>query len=364
MDDLRATAGYDQNLRKAEKQARPNALTLGLEYQVTKAISVYGQQKFQEGQGQLTTIGINTKVSDQTSVYGRYEIGGSIAGGRHAATIGLKNSWKITDELTANILYEKTKNLWKNLVESRTPDHDAVSVGLEYFPLLPLRASLKGEYNKDNMNIRKGFNYGVSWKVLDELSLTSKGTYVLSDSRSQSGSTLQSEYLLGFAYRPAYSNWLNFIGKVQYKSQGNTVVQPTASYRALIASAHAYVEPVERLEFGIKYALKDARDEYDGHPVSSLTDFVLVRPQYDLIPNWNVAGEVRFLRQRTANDLKAGYSLETGYVAMKNIMVAVGYNFQAYQDRDLIDYVYSARGPYVTLRLKFTEDDLGIGSID
>jgi hypothetical protein len=363
-DALRATAGYEQNLRKAEKQARPNALTLGLEYQMTKAVSVYAQQKFQEEQGQLTTIGINTRVSDQTSVYGRYELGGSIAGERNAATIGLKNSWKVTDELTANILYEKTKNLAKNLVEARTPDHDAVSVGLEYFPLFPLRATLKAEYGKDNANSRTGFDYGVSYKVLDELSILSKGTYFLADSRSQIGSTQQSEYLLGFAYRPAFSNWLNVIGKVQFKSQENTVVQPTASYRAFIASAHVYVEPLERLEFGIKYALKDARDEYDGNVVPTLTDFILVRPQYDLMPKWNVAGEVRFLRQRAAHDLMVGYSLETGYVVMKNAMVAVGYNFQAYKDRDLVDDVFSARGPYVTLRLKLTEDALGIARLD
>jgi len=364
VEGLRGTVGYEQNLRKAERQTRPNALTLGLEYQLTEAVSVYGQQKFQAEEGQLTTLGINTKVNDNTSVYGRYELGGSINGERNAATIGLKNSWKISEEMTANALYEKTKNLSKNIAEARTPDHDAISVGFEYLPAFPLRATLKGEYNKDNSNSRRGINYGVSYKVLDELSLLSKGTYFHSSARSQSGSTHQSEYLFGFAYRPVFSNWLNVIGKIQYKSQDNSVVQPAASFHALIGSAHVYVEPVERLEIGIKYALKSSRDEFDGSTVSALTDFILVRQHYDLSPEWNVAGEVRFLQQHAAHDMKVGYSLETGYVVMKNAMVAVGYNFQALRDQDLVEHVYSAIGPYVTLRLKLTEDALGIGRID
>jgi hypothetical protein len=364
VEALRATAGYEQNLRKAETQARPNALALGLEYQVTNAVSVYGQQKFQAHEGQLTTFGFNSKVGDQTSVYGRYELGGSATGERNAATIGLKNSLKVTDELTANVLFEKTRNLSRNLVEASTPDHDAVSVGLEYFPLFPLRATVKGEYNKDNANSGTGLDFGVSSRVLDELSLLSKGTYFLSHALSQNGRTQHSDYLLGFAYRPAFTDWLNFIGKMQFKSQENTVVQPTACYRAIIAAAHLYIEPLEKVEFGIKYALKIARDEYDGNAVSTVTDFILVRPQYDLMPKWNVAGEVRLLRQRPANDFKIGYSLETGYVVVRNAMVAAGYNFQAYKARDLVDYVYSAGGPYVTLRLKLTEDDLGIGRIE
>jgi hypothetical protein len=179
------------------------------------------------------------------------------------------------------MLYEKTKNLAKTS-QARTPT-TTLSAGLEYLPAIPLRASLKGEYSKDNTSSRTGFNYGVSYKMLDELSILTKGTFFQADTRSQSGITQQAEYLLGFAYRPIFSNWLNVIGKVQYKSQKNTVVQPTASYGALIASAHVYVEPWENAECGMKYALKSARDEYDG--MQSTTDFILLRPQYDLTLN-------------------------------------------------------------------------------
>jgi hypothetical protein len=364
IEGLRTSAEFDRNLRQSEKEARPDGVGFGIEYDVTKAVSVSAQQKFLQGQGRLTTFGVNTRITDETTVYGRYEMGGTIAGERNAATIGLKNSLKLSDALTANFMYEKTKDLAKNLVEARTPDHDALSASLEYLPSFPLRATVKGELSEDQSGSRKGADYGVTFKVLDNLSVLSKGTYMFMQQDNNGGSSKISDYVFGVAYRPAATNWLNLIGKLQIKSAENTLVEPVESYRATILSAHAYIEPVTGVELGLKYALKSATDGSGGVDISTLTDFVLCRLQYDLTPNWNVAGEARFLRQHRANDLKTGYSLETGYVVLKNTMLSIGYNFQAYSDRDLVENIYSVAGPYITLRWKFTESLFGIGEED
>lgn len=360
IDGLTASGEYEHNLRPAEKDVRPNAVGVGLEYRINTAISVYALQKFLEGQGRLTTVGVNTQLNEGTSVYGRYEIGNAISGERNAAAIGLKNSLKVTNDLTTNFLYEKSKNLSKKLAEARTDDHDALSVSLEYLPTFPLRATVKGEYSEDPHNLRKGFDFGASYKLANDFSVITKATNYLAVSRSQTGNTSQQKYMLGFAYRPTATNWLNVIGKIEHKVQDNTVVQPAEYYRTTIASAHAYLEPFPLFEIGLKYALKNAFEQYDGVQFATLTDFILLRPQYDVTEWLNVAGEMRMLRQRGANDLKVGYSAETGVVAMKNMIVAVGYNFQAYKDRDLVDYIYSVAGPYVTIRMKFTEETFGL----
>jgi hypothetical protein len=355
------SAELEKNLRKGEKAVRPDAVGLGLEYEISKRVSLYAQQKFLQDQGQLTTVGVNTKVTDQTAVYGRYEIGNSISGERNAATIGLKNQWKVTDEMTANLMLEKTKNLSKNLVEARTPDHDAFSASVEYLPSIPLRATIKGEYANEGGGTHKGFDYGVSFRVLDNLSVLSRGTYTFTEQQSQSGTAKQADYLVGVAYRPTRSNWLNLIGKLEWKSAENHLVLPAVLYDALIVSAHAYIEPLPGTELGIKYALKNSTDATGNASVTTLTDFMLLRLQYDLVPQWNIAGEARFLRQHTANDIKSGYSIETGFVFVKNTMLALGYNFRAYRDRDLVEDIYSAAGPYLTIRWKFTESLFGFG---
>ncbi len=203
-----------------------------------------------QDQGRLTTVGITTKVDDETSVYGRYELGGSIAGERNAATIGLKNMWRVTKALTANILFEKTKDLSKNLVEARTPDHDAASLSFEYFPTFPLRATAKVEYFREVTNLRRGIDVGAAFALFDGVNLLGKGTYFRDDARQTSGSVKQSDTMLGFAYRPASVNWLNVIAKVQFKSHENSTVTPGVDYRATIASMHTYLEVIPHWNSG------------------------------------------------------------------------------------------------------------------
>lgn len=361
VDGLSATAEYEKNLVKDAKEVRPDAVGIGLEYLVTKDISLYAQQRFLQGQGQLTTIGVNTKVAEGTSVYGRYELGSAISGERNAATVGLKNTLKISDEVTTNFLYEKTKNLGRRLAEARTDDHDAVSLSVEYLPLIPLRASLKGEYSEDANNVRRGLDFGMSYKLFNDLSVMIKGTNYRAQARSQAGETKQQQYLLGFAYRSVDLNWFNMIAKVEHKVQDNQVVQPADYSRATIASAHAYVE-FNPLEIGIKYALRAATQRVEERQFSTLTDFILLRPQVDVDTWLNLAGEARMLHQRETKDSKFGYSAEIGLIFVKNTMVCLGYNFQAYQASDLANDMYSVAGPYVTLRLKFTEELFGIDS--
>ncbi len=96
---------------------------------------------------------------------------------------------------------------------------------------------------------------------------------------------------------------------------------------------------------------------------SVMSHFLLLRPQYDLTPEWNVAGECRALYQHAARNLKMGYSVETGFVFIKNTMLSAGYNFQAYRERDLVENVYAVAGPYVTVRLKLTEELFGLDEL-
>jgi hypothetical protein len=357
---LTANALYERNLRPQETQAKPNALGVGLEYQILSSVAIFAQQKFLEQEGQLTNVGIRTKLGENTSLYGEYETGSTASGQQNAASIGLKNTLKLTDEITCNLLFEKTKNLSRNLAEARTPDHDALSLALEYLPSFPLKATAKGEYNGDRENTRMSFTYGVDCRLLKDVSFLAEGRYYSERSMQQPGLNLQGDYIFGFACRPLATNWLNLIGRVEVKYNDNEIVQPVTRYSATILSSHAYVEPLDGVEIGVKYALKGATDYYDSMATSTLTDYAQLRSEYDLTTFMNIAVEGRLLRQHEAGDMKFGYSAELGFTLLKNTMVVAGYNFQGYGERDLVDPVYAVRGPYVTMRMKFTEGLFGL----
>lgn len=351
----------EYNVRTASENARPNSLGAGLEYTIIPEITLFAGQKLLDGGGQVTNVGIRSAIGTHTSLEGRYEIGNTLAGDRSAASIGLRNVLEISDALTANIFFEKTKNLTHTLVDTRTADHDALSVGLEYLPLFPLKASLKGEYSNAENAVRVGLTYGIAYRAFDELSLLARGTYYRDAVPSSPTANTRGTYVFGMAYRPMTSNWLNLVAQVEMRSERNMIVAPTTDYRSVIGVAHAYIEPIAGLEIALKYAVKSANDRNGEIGVTTLTDLGQARLAFDITSWLNIATEGRMLNQRQTGDTKLGASAEVGVVLLSNTMLVGGYNFQGYSERDLVDYTYTSRGPYVTIRAKFTEHLFGFG---
>jgi hypothetical protein len=262
--------------------------------------------------------------------------------------------------VTANVLFEKTKDLSRNLIGARTPDHDAVSVAFEYLPTFPLKASVKGEYAGSDNTKRIGLVYAIAGRLFDRMSLLARGSYYR-DAGEQSLASTRGLYVFGIAYRPTADNWLNLLGQIELRTEGNQIVQPAVGYRSVVGWAHASIVPFAGAEIGVKYALKSALEHAGEFDIRTLTDLIQGRVQYDVASFLNVAVEGRMLRQYEVGDRRLGWSAEAGVVVLPNLMLVGGYNFEGYAERDLIDNVYSAAGPYVTVRAKFTERLFGFG---
>jgi hypothetical protein len=387
---LNITGEYEHSLNSSAKdEVMPSAATIGAEYRVIDPIAVSVNEKFFDNGGSASLFGITSEIGYGTTAQARYQIGNAMSGQRNQMSIGLKNVLHLTDALTSNVSYERTRALDRNLVEARTQDNDAVSVGLEYLPKAPLKASIKGELAKNAQSIRRVATFGGDIALVYGFSLIDKVSYY-EESRTPSAAPASSQAaagtfaqgtlapdqigaslgsgmlkkldnIAGLAYRPVDVDWLNAIGKYEKKMEFNGVVAPQTSYDVDIASLHAFVEPIVGLEIGMKYALKHSTDEAFGLTASTLTDFYLVRAEYDLRwNNFDVAAEYRVLDSRiidqaNSGSMNRGYSAELGCVAIENIHIGVGYNFVGTQDRDLVSREYWSAGPFVTFRAKFTE---------
>jgi hypothetical protein len=377
---LNVTGEYVESISKSEAdEIQPSVGTLGLDYKLFNNISLTAEQKFYVNAGASTVFGVASNVGYGTSVTGQYEIGNGIAGERNQASIGIKNTAKITSDLTSEVSYERARALDRNVIEVQTADHDAFSAGLEYLPKAPYKAAIKAEIEKDALSMKRNLTFGGDIRIardftfIDKLSLYDEHQYQTGTSLQDfAGGTLSADDQIGtqvssgildqfknsagVAYRPVSFDWLNLLAKLDYRNDYNGMVSPVTSDVATIGSLHAFVEPIQRLEVGVKYALKQENEQADGLYSTTFTDFYLANADYDLgWHNVDVSAEYRILSQREANDMKIGYSAELGYVLIKNIHVGVGYNFVGTKDQDLVSYTYWSRGPYVTMRMKFTE---------
>ncbi len=389
MDRLNIIAEYEHSISSSEKnEVKPSATTIGAEYRIIDPITLSISQKFYGNGANASLFGISSELGYGTSATARYQMGNAISGQRNQVSIGLRNILHLTDEVTSNVSYERTRALDRNIVEVQTADNEAVSVGLEYLPKQSYKASIKGEFAKTSQSIRRNLTFGGDVRLANDFTLIDKMTYFEEDrvqaqtpsstfasgslSTNQIGSGISNGLLkkfdnsIGLAYRPVDMDWLNAIGKFEKKVEFNGMIEPQTSYDVNIISVHMFVEPIIGLEIGTKYAMKYATEKAFGLTAATMTDFYLIRAEYDLRwNNFDVASEYRILNSRivdqtNSSSIKNGYSAEVGNVVFENIRLAVGYNFVGTEDRDLVGKDYQSAGFFFSVRAKFTEKILNL----
>jgi hypothetical protein len=355
---------HDQNFGNDQNETKPNATSLVGTYKLTDHVSLQTGEKFYSGGGALSMFGVSTQPTDGSTLYGTYEIGNAIGEYRNMASIGFKDRIKLPWDLFANVGYEKTQSLETDLAETAVADHTAYSGSLEYLPEhSPLKLTSKAEYGENSQDKIHNYNLGGSYRFMSDLSLLGKYSYN-QDANEALSSLFETRQDLnaGLAYRPVNFNWFNMLAKYEYKVDNNHYLDPFDDYNASIISAHAFLEPIHRLELGAKYAYRVSEETQPDFYAPSHTTFYLLNARYDIIDRWDIGGEYRVLLQKEANDLLNGYSAEVGYVVVTDLRLGAGYNFKGFKDRDLVDYSNWSKGPFIRLSFKFDEGLLNMFS--
>ncbi len=359
-EKLKITGLHERNLGSSPELTRPNATSLIGEYRVTKDMTLNVQEKFYENGGMMSTVGFSTNVLENTQAYGKYEIGNAIGAYRNQVSIGLKNKLKVTEDVTGYLGYEKTKALGQRVGEAATQDHSAYSAALEYLPKLPLKVATKVEFGENSVSDKTNFTFAGDYRFERDFSFIVKYRGA-NESAKKSDSYRDIEHLIaGLAYRPVDENWLNVIGKYEVKVDKNHYIAPFIDYNTSIISIHSFIEPVRKLEFGLKYAYKASTENSVNFGATTNTNFYLLRAEYDITDDLNAGAEYRLLHQLEAGDRLNGYSIDAGYVVYRNVRLTVGYNFKGYKELDLVDYSLWSRGPFIRLSFKFSEELLGL----
>lgn len=357
---LKLSGMHERNLGSSPELTRPNATSLIGEYRVMDDLSFSLQEKFYEDGGMMSTLGFSSNVTENTQAYGKYEIGNAVGAYRNQASIGLKNKIQVTQDLTGYLGYEKTKALGQRVGEASTQDHSAYSAALEYLPKLPLKMSTKVEFGDNNLSNKTNYTFAGDYRFERDFSLIIKYRGANESAKKSSSYRDLIHLITGLAYRPVDENWLNVIGKYEVKIDKNHYISPFIDYNTSIISVHSFIEPVRRLELGVKYAYKASTENSVNFGANTNTNFYLLRGEYDITDELNAGAEYRLLHQVEAGDMLNGYSMDAGYVVYRNVRLTVGYNFKGYKERDLIDYTLWSQGPFIRMSFKFSEELLGL----
>jgi len=340
------------------KNTLPTATSIGIGYDISKNVKLhFGQRFLQKGKRKTQTImGVESKIRDNTQITSRYEIGGAAGENLNRATIGLRNRWKISKDLTFNFALESTATM--DSLEVPTPDHTSASLGFEYLPSSPWKYSGKYEIRRDKTVQNQVVVLAGEFKILNGLSTLTKIEHTHAKYFNVKNDVwIRGNYQFGMAYRPELHDRLNLVAKIQYLKDKNTHATPKTHLNRVIASLHTYWQQSKRLSISGRFALRHLLNkEYGFYNNSTLTTLLALRSEYDISKRWFAAVDYRLVCLTPLNQSKNGFAGEFGYVFKKNMQIGLGFIFKKLDDRDFSINEYNYSNFYLVFRMKFSED--------
>ena len=313
--------------------------TIGsLNFRINNNLSFAFQGEYQERKSKdkvLATAGFQASLGENTTAFAKYSLDGAVSGWRNKAHFGLNRTFRVTENLHLDLGAEMVQYLNKSSDSYTAFRVRGVYLQAKNYKVsgeLQVKVAQKNEYL---------VRVGGAFKVTNNF-------YGFVRERFFENGYTENDLLLGFAYRPIFSNKLNFISKLRWK-----ITDRFDERQKLIFSLHANYEPTKHLmlmgQIGAKYV--DVRNVG-----SSFTDLIRGRVIY-YVNKWLDLGVHGGLMRNHNTDTKfIVYGGEVGLTAFKGIRFGLGYNFAGFYDDDFDGADYWAKGFYVRLSFKFDED--------
>ncbi|XOV82293.1 MAG: hypothetical protein ACFHXK_15695 [bacterium] len=351
----------------------PSRAIFGAEYEVFNEVNVIAEQELTWGDDrdtQDTRFGVRARPwtgGDLNSFVTRAQ---GENGSRLFATTGLLQQWRINERWLYDIGFDRVQTL----SESGAADEPRELLFNPNVP--PASGSIDNDftafftgfgYRHDAWDVSSRFEWHAGdqedkWNVLVGANHQLAEGRVISASMSwlneESSSGVVQDNLdlrLGAAWRPFDSAW-SFLNRTDLVFERREGAAFDTRTRKWVNNFNANYKPGLKhqlaLQFGFKYVVENIdADEFDG-----VTSLLGLEYRYDIAPRWDVSMRSSVLASHKAGTARYSYGAALGHSIRPDMWLSVGYNVEGFEDDDFIAADYTAKGPYLKLRMKFDQD--------
>lgn len=354
----------------------PELWGIGASYQVSPAVALEASERYvsradSQRRYSVSTFGVRAEMGHGTQAWGSYQLTGGVSGAGNAAIIGLRNRLQLTPDLTVNVLFERRQGVGGASVADPVRalpflqtegDYWSAGAGLELLPKhARYRMSARGEYKDGALQSTRLATVSGDVAFAASLALLTRQEFAQNALASAPLSRRLSS-LWGLAFRPARTDRLNMLAKLQWTNDrnplGGGVLVTRGEERKLIGAAEVIWTPLPALELATRYAVRRtqaARVYADGTPqtLTAWADYVGGRMSVALTPWLSVRGDGRMLVERTTGGTAWDGSPALVLRPTGGLEIATGYRFGNLSDPDFS--VRGGHGAFVTLSATITE---------
>ena len=354
----------------------PDVLGFGASYRVARGMALEASHRYvsrpdSQASYSVSSIGVRADIGPGTQAWGSYQLSGGVSGARNAAIIGLRNRLQLSSDLTVSLLFERRQGVRSASIADPVRalpflqtegDYWSAGAGLELLPQhAPYRLTARAEVKDGALQSTRLATVAGDVTFDASLALLSRQEF---SQNALPGAPLSRRLssLWGLALRPAHSDRLNVLAKLQWTDDrnpiGGGVLVPQGQEQRLIGAAELIWAPRPSLEFASRYAMRrtQADRRYADGTLQTLTawaDYIGGRMTLDVTRWLSVRSDGRLLVERTTGSTAWDGSPAVVVRPVNGLEIAAGYRFGNLDDPDFS--VRGGHGLFVTLSAALTE---------
>lgn len=381
--------GIAQTVLEQENYDYNQIYTVGLAKELlNNRIKLTGEYSVSDSGDDHLKARIDVKTSDKHSAYTQYDVSGIDRWSTNKVVFG--NRYQANSKLSMysenQLLSEKNS---KSNLQSYGMDYsvkDNHQLGFSYQEgtvkgnsgeYERKAVSFSSNYTQSNFKIANKLEYRIDQgegKDLTQFVTTNSAAYKFSDSLRavgtlnysktldrKSNSTIEqnTEFEVGFAYRPVDNNRFNWLGRytyIQNEDYTDRLIDTTSESRHVFATEANY-KVNQKWTIGGKLGYKKETNTYAVGQNRSIEIpnevlFYGLRAEYQVAKQWEVLGEYRYLQDLSGTQTQQGALLGVYRSFGNHFKAGVGYNFSGIND-DLRDKTENKKGWFINFVGKF-----------
>jgi uncharacterized repeat protein (TIGR01451 family) len=346
---------WDQKLSGEEVQEYPNRVQANLSRRLNKYVTALLKHEYRTGSRtgtrHLTQLGLESNVSENLHLFSRYRLEGAMSGERGQATIGIKNKFKLSPDLTATLGSEKQATV----SGSDLDDFLSFTTGALYTPS-DKDYRLKADYEIRIENDRRKHLTGLAGlkRMSEQWSGLIKGDLWFCDEKYERN-RIKGSSTVGLSLRPRGPGAVTLLSLIKVLYEKNSPAHPNGVDREITASFEANYPVSADWELEGKVAARWVENTFRAYTASASTYLYQAQIIRIIGGKWDVRLSGRIVDQRETETVRYGGGLELGRLVARNLWLGVGYDVGGHEDGDAPVNDFASRGFHVRLRLKFSE---------
>jgi hypothetical protein len=354
---------YGEYERASQHRSRT---ALGGEYRITEKTRLYAKHEFANslasgyglGSGvkvSSTVVGLDTAYMQDGQIFSEYRLAGAQGGQDSAASLGLRNLWKLSEGLAATTSIERQR-----VQDAAGVAHNAtaLALGAEYTasPLYKLggKLELRRSESQDQLLSTIAFNR----KLSDNWAALARNLYMRTKGHGSglvNGTQTQDRVQVGLAYRGSETNKFHGLSKLEHRVDKNTAAASVQDSKTTIASLHGNYHPSRPWTYAGQLAFKSVNETFGTNGAVSKWNgnLIALRGIWDFAERFD-ASLYASLQKGGASQF-TGIGGELGYRVVDNLWLSTGYTRGKFSDTELFSSNTSRSGWHLRLRYSFDE---------